>query len=120
MNVIGSRPDGWWKDRDGACRRFLTRLQSLARRTDEQIVLVLDGRPVPEMPEGDHEGVSVAYARRRGPNAADDLIVELVSEADTDDVVVTSDRDLRRRVGEHGAATVGAAELLGRIEALES
>jgi hypothetical protein len=50
MNVIGSRPDGWWRDRDGAVRRLLARLQELAASTGDDVTLVLDGRPLPDVP----------------------------------------------------------------------
>lgn len=118
MNVIGSKPDGWWRDRDGAVRRLLGRLQTLVRRDTESVLLVLDGRPLTDVPEGDHDGVEVRYASRRGPNAADDRIVELVGARDDrgDVTVVTSDRDLRRRVEDLGASVVGAGTLLARLE----
>jgi predicted RNA-binding protein with PIN domain len=118
MNVIGSKPDGWWRDRDGAVRRLLGRLQALARIDGEAVVLVLDGRPLGDVPEGAHGGVEVRYATRRGPNAADDRIVELVAARGgaADVTVVTSDRDLRRRVGDLGAAVVGASSLLERLD----
>ena len=118
MNVIGSKPDGWWRDRDGAVRRLLGRLQTLVRRDTESVLLVLDGRPLTDVPEGDHDGVEVRYASRRGPNAADDRIVELVGARDDsgDVTVVTSDRDLRRRVEDLGASVVGAGALLARLE----
>jgi predicted RNA-binding protein with PIN domain len=118
MNVIGSRPDGWWRDRDGAVRRLLGRLQALAGRDGESILLVLDGRPLGDVPEGEHDGVEVRYAARRGPNAADDRIVELVdAHADPPALtVVTSDRTLRRRVEDLGASVVGAGSLLERLD----
>ena len=64
MNVIGSRPDGWWRDRDGAVRRLLHRLVRLATSGDQagDITLVLDGRPLEDLPEGAHDGVRVVYA----------------------------------------------------------
>ena len=117
MNVIGSRPDGWWRDRDGAVRSLLARLQHLAAGTGEQLILALDGRPLPDVPEGDHAGVVVLYAATPG-GSADDRIVELVSsDADPDAVrVVTSDRALRRRVGALGAEAVGAGAFLRRLD----
>src|SRR5690349_2679211 len=79
MNVIGSRPDGWWRDRDGAARRLVEELQSHGSNgEDGRYAVVFDGRPLPDLPEGVHGGVLVAYARRGGPNAADDRIVEEV------------------------------------------
>lgn len=117
MNVIGSRPDGWWRDRAGASRRLLADLQVLARDEPRAVVVVYDGRPLPDVPEGTHEGVEVAYARRRGRDGADDRIVEIVRGLDAaDDVeVVTSDRALAERVRALGAAVSGAGSLLRRL-----
>jgi predicted RNA-binding protein with PIN domain len=120
MNVIGARADGWWRDRDGAARRLLRRLQHAAAHTDDVIALVLDGRPPADLAEGDHGGVVVRYARRRGRDAADDRIVELVSgDADPAGIhVVTSDRDLADRVIALGATTEGAGAFLRRLDRL--
>jgi predicted RNA-binding protein with PIN domain len=102
MNVIGSKPDGWWRDRQGAMRRLAERLGEWA--DGREVTVVFDGRPF----EVNVDGVRVEFASRRGPNAADDDIVRLV-ESDHDPSglrVVTSDRDLSRRVGELGAEVV--------------
>jgi len=118
MNVIGSRPDGWWRDRNAAARRLLARLQHAASRSHDALTLVLDGRPPADVPEGLHDGVEVRYARRRGRDAADDRIVELVS-ADSDPAslrVVTSDRELADRVTALGATTEGAGAFLRRLD----
>ncbi len=113
MNVIGSRPDGWWRDRDGAVRRLHTRLVTRAREQDEDVILVLDGRPLDDLPEGVHDGIDVRYARRRGRDAADDRIVEVVAADDdpTALTVVTSDRGLADRVRALGASVTGARSL---------
>ncbi len=110
MNVIGSTPDGWWRDHDGAVRRLVERLQRLAVETGDDIALVLDGRPLPDLPEGDHDGITVRYARRGGRDAADDRIVELVSDdAEPSSLtVITSDRALASRVRDLGASVEGA------------
>ena len=93
MNVIGSRPDGWWRDRRGAMRRLVAALERYATDHDDQpVIVVLDGAP---FDVGETERVDVRFASRRGPNAADDDIVELVEPGDT---VVTSDAELERRV----------------------
>jgi predicted RNA-binding protein with PIN domain len=120
MNVIGSRPDGWWRDRDGAVRRLLTRLQQLVAADGEDVTLVLDGRPLEDLPEGVHRSVQVRYATRGGADAADDRIVALVGESSrpADVTVVTSDRALRERVTELGATVVGARSLWERLDAL--
>jgi len=117
MNVIGSRPDGWWRDRDGAVRRLLADLQSLVPSDDEVVTLVLDGRPLSDVPEGTHHGVHVVYARRSGRDAADDRIVELVGalEPSADTTVITSDRALAAQVRDLGATVSGAGSLLRRL-----
>ena len=118
MNVIGTRPDGWWRDRPGAARRLIGALQTFAARRGDQIAVVLDGRPLPDFPEGVHDGVLVAYARRGGRDAADDRIVEEVGR-DRDPpslVVVTSDQGLQSRVHALGARTEGASQLLSDLE----
>jgi predicted RNA-binding protein with PIN domain len=120
MNVIGSRPDGWWRDRDAAARRLLGRLQHAATRSHDALTLVLDGRPPADVAEGVHDGVDVRYARRRGRDAADDRIVELVA-ADSDPAslrVVTSDRGLADRVTALGATTERAGAFLRRLDDL--
>jgi predicted RNA-binding protein with PIN domain len=120
MNVIGSRPDGWWRDRDGAALRLLERLQRLAA-AGEPVTLVLDGRPIRDLPEGEHGGVEVLYARRPGRDAGDDRIVELVrAGAGAARVVVTSDRALRERVEALGCPTEGASALLRRLDRLDA
>ena len=109
MNVIGSRPTGWWRDRPAAMRQLVDDLEALAERSGEAVTVVFDGKPF-EL-EGD-ERVSVRFASRRGPNAADDDIAALVeSDDDRSDLsVVTSDADLARRVGKAGATVVGAGQ----------
>jgi predicted RNA-binding protein with PIN domain len=120
-NVIGSRPDGWWRDRAGAARRLIASLQALADRDGDHVAVVLDGRPLPDVPEGVHRGVLVAYATRPGRDAADDRIVDEVTR-DRDPAslfVVTSDRALADRVRALGAVVEGAGTLLRRLDALD-
>ena len=114
-NVMGSRPDGWWRDKPGAARRLVGELQEYAAGTGDRIAVVFDGRPHEGLAEGVHDGVLVAYANRSGRNAADDRIVEEVAtDAHPSSLtVVTSDRELARRVGELGAQVMGATALWG-------
>lgn len=118
MNVIGSRPDGWWRDRDAAVRRLVERLQRLHTAAGDRITVVLDGRPVPGLPEGVHAGVTVRYARRAGRDAADERILELLAACPdpTAWTVVTSDRELRRQGETLGAGVAGARTLLSRLD----
>jgi len=119
MNVIGSRPDGWWRDRDAAVRRLVARLQHLAVESGSPITVVADGRPLNDMPEGEHAGVTVLYAWP-GRNTADDRIIEVLerSEDATKCVVVTSDRALVERVRATGADVRGTRSLLEELDAI--
>jgi rRNA-processing protein FCF1 len=103
-NVVGSVPDGWWRDRRGAAERLRDRLASAgvpAVSGPVEIVLVVEGaaRGVESVP-----GVRVSSA----PGSGDDHIVEVVASAGERSVlVITADRELRRRVGELGADVAG-------------
>ncbi|MBX6312793.1 MAG: NYN domain-containing protein [Isosphaeraceae bacterium] len=119
MNVIGATPDGWWRDRDAAVRRLVERLRPLAA-SGEPITLVLDGPPLADLPEGEHGGIEVLYARRGGANAADDRIVELVSEQPRAYHLITSDRTLRARVEALGGTVAGVSALRRRLDSLGS
>jgi predicted RNA-binding protein with PIN domain len=118
MNVIGSRPDGWWRDRRGATLRLLKRLRALHERTARPITLVLDGRPTAEVPEGSGAGVTVVYARRRGRDAADDRLVELLAARGEPHrvEVVTSDRALAARAEALGATVTRPSALLRALD----
>ena len=119
MNVLGSRPDGWWRDRPAAMRRLVGRLDDLAEREGAEVTVVFDGR----------EHARVLAAARRvevgfapgGRDAADGEIVRRIS-ADAEPatiVAVTSDRRLRARIKAAGASSVPAGELLRRLERSE-
>ena len=114
MNVIGSRPTGWWRDRPGAMRGLVAELGEFAARGGDDVTVVFDGKPF----ELEGDGVSVTFASRGGRNAADDDIAAFV-EADRapgELSVVTSDGDLARRVRDAGAAVVGAGEFRRRLD----
>ncbi len=98
MNVIGSVPDGWWKDRDDALRRLV---EAVAEHDfGEWVVVVADGRPVDRVPAGTRGDVELRYAGRSDRDAADDDIVALVDQLHDDEpvTVVTSDRGLTDRL----------------------
>lgn len=115
-NVMGAAADGWWRDRPAAVLRLLARLQCYARATGDAVLLVLDV-PQADLPEGDAEGVTVRYATRRGRDAADDRIRELLDEGVAGPIgVVTSDRALAADARARGADVVGARTLLTRLD----
>ncbi|MGW8455157.1 NTP pyrophosphohydrolase [Streptomyces niveus] len=108
-NVVGSVPDGWWRDRRAAAERLRERLVPLAVEGlpgagipgPVELVLVVEGRArgVESVP-----GVRVESA----PGSGDDLIAGLAAgAAGRSCVVVTADRELRRRVEAYGARCVG-------------
>jgi predicted RNA-binding protein with PIN domain len=96
MNVVGSTPDGWWRDRPGAMRRLAEGLARYASETGERITVVFDGKPF----DVDAPPIEIAFA----PHADDEI--ERLARADPDPAdltVVTSDRELAERVSAHGA-----------------
>lgn len=111
-NVVGSRPNGWWRDRAGAAGR----LHQAIAATDlgyDLVVLVLEGAAKRGMPAGDDGEVRTVHA----PASGDDTIVDEVrARVDNGDevVVVTADRVLRERVAVAGGSTVGPSWLLAR------
>jgi predicted RNA-binding protein with PIN domain len=116
MNVIGARPDGWWRDRTAAMERLTGALDAFADASGETVTVVFDGRPRPLAAER----VDVRFATRAGRNAADDDIAALAGD-DADPgslVVVTSDGALAARFAGAGARVVGAGEFRRRLDAL--
>ena len=116
MNVIGTQPDGWWRDR-GAARRRLVQDLGRWREAGMQITVVFDGRETAgESAQAAARGVTVSFAPG-GPNVADDAIVALVKGLSIpgDTVVVTSDRALVERVRQLGAAVESAKAFRSRL-----
>ena len=107
-NVVGSVPDGWWRDRAGAAERLRDALVPLAVEGlsgvegPVEVILVVEGaaRGVTSVP-----GVRVVAA----PGSGDDATVDVVASADPArrTIVVTADRGLRARVTALGAEVIG-------------
>jgi hypothetical protein len=134
-NVVGSRPDGWWRDRPGAARRLAGRLaaaltQDPARLVDGlgrdvesgdardvRVHLVLEGAAagVPDLPT--HPHLDVVHARADGDATIAALAADLVGGTGDQVLVVTADRGLRERVRQSGAATLGPGALLDALPA---
>jgi predicted RNA-binding protein with PIN domain len=105
MNVIGSRPDGWWKDRGGAMAALVERLDQWASVHTDGVTVVFE-RPTTLT----SSVIEIAHAAKAAANSADDEIVRLVRADDRahDLRVVTSDRTLADRVRALGASVVPA------------
>lgn len=113
-NVVGSVPDGWWRDRAGATTRLRDSLLPLAGPGlpeaglpgPLEIVLVVEGqaRGVPGV-----TGVTVVAASGSGDDAIVDLVAAARGRHDQDPrvVVATADRGLVARVTALGATVVG-------------
>ncbi|MCU1351247.1 MAG: RNA-binding protein [Acidimicrobiales bacterium] len=116
-NVMGAAADGWWRDRPAAVRRLVARVVCYARRSGRPVEIVLD-RAQPDLAEGPHDGIVVHYATRRGRDAADDRIIELLDDGGRGDAVevVTSDRDLAERARRRGARVTGAGRFLALLD----
>lgn len=137
-NVIGSRPDGWWRDRPGAARRFVERVRAAVASgaLDSSVVVVVEGRSRAGVAPGIAEGVEVVHA----PGEGDDTVATLADRpeasargavgggraglaagevagaaGDGGVIVVTADRALAQRVRAVGAEVVGPTWLLDRL-----
>ncbi|GAA1688319.1 hypothetical protein GCM10009745_36550 [Kribbella yunnanensis] len=121
-NVIGSRPDGWWRDRPGAARRLLLKLAHLQQTLPSTTIAVilegaarkaLDGDPLDLAP------LRVILA----PASGDDTITEVTADylsltTPRTVTVVTADRGLRQRVQPLGATTTGPSWLWTQLDNL--
>lgn len=117
MNVIGTRPDSWWKDRHGAMVRLVHLLEKWAAESGEDVVVVFEQPPRPPIRSS---VIEVAHAPRPRRDSADDEIVRRISsEGEPGAVrVVTSDLWLVDRVRAAGATVESADSFRTRIEAL--
>ena len=109
MNVLGSRPDGWWRDRPAAMRRLVAGLDALARDQDLPVEVCFDGSPHAAVADLATDRVAVSFAPG-GPNAADRVIAERVRADEQPGrlLVVTSDRRLRASIKAAGGRSTGA------------
>ncbi len=115
MNVIGSRPDGWWRDRHGAMVRLVDTLERWAAADGEDVMVVFEQPPRPPIFSS---VVEIAYPSTPRPNSGDDEIVRrLRALPDPSSVrVVTSDAVLSRRVDAAGASVYPSARFRAEID----
>lgn len=115
MNVIGTRPDAWWKDRDAAMARLVDRLERWAASTGDDITVVFERPPRPPISS---PVIEIASAPRPKPNAADDEIARRVrADPNPESIrVVTSDRALADSARAAGAMVEPAASFRDLID----
>ena len=115
MNVIGSRPDGWWKDRGRAMVALVERLDRWASVQGDDVTVVFERPPATAITSS---VIEVAYAPKAAANSADDEIVRLVqADARPQEIrVVTSDKGLTDRIAALGASVYPAASFRDLID----
>lgn len=115
MNVIGTRPDAWWKDRDAAMLRLVDLLERWAAEGGEEVTVVFERPPSPPIRS---TVIEVRHAPKPKANAADDEIVRLLKDDPQPGAVrvVTSDRGLADRASALGATVEGAQSFRTRLE----
>ena len=103
-NVVGARPDGWWKDRAGAARRL----------PGDELVLVLEGGAKGGVKAGRDAHVRTVHAPKDGDAT---ILAEArrAAEKGRSVTVVTADRALAANVTGAGARVVGPSWLLDRL-----
>ena len=113
MNVIGTRPDGWWNDPVKAMHRLAATLDEFAKKTGDEVTVVYDKNPGPV----DADSIKVVVARWKGRNAADHEIEEIVAAEGVPGSlrVVTSDKRLVEKVTELGAKVTSSGRFLNSL-----
>jgi predicted RNA-binding protein with PIN domain len=117
MNVIGTRPDRWWKDRDSAMLKLVDQLERWAAEEGDDVTVVFEREPSPPIRSS---VIDVRHAPKPKANAADDEIVRLLkADAEPHAIrVVTSDRGLSERAYAQGATVEGSDSFRSRIESI--
>ena len=115
MNVIGTRPDAWWRDRHGAMVKLVALLEQWVAASGEDVTVVFEQPPRPPIRSS---VITIAHAPRARRDSGDDEIVRLVlADARPGAIrVVTSDVWLTDRVHAAGATVEPSAPFRARIE----
>jgi 8-oxo-dGTP pyrophosphatase MutT (NUDIX family) len=129
-NVVGSVPDGWWKDRAGAAGRLLGSVEALAaagvaageldlpfERWWPRWTVVLEGAARAASSDAGTGGVAVVRAEASGDDAVVAAARAAVEAGDAPVLVVTADRELRVRVEAVGAGVRGPAWFRDQVAA---
>ena len=118
-NVMGSRADGWWRDRHGAATRLRDQIDALEGLrlppfdvAYPELVMIVEGKA---RGVGDGANVRVISAQGEGDDTIVDTVREYAGEPDADVYVVTADRELKRRSQAAGARILGPRWLLDQL-----
>jgi uncharacterized protein YaiI (UPF0178 family) len=117
MNVIGTRPDAWWKDRHASMVRLVYLLEGWAALTGDEVTVVFEQPPSPPITS---TVIEIAHAPRPRRDSADDEIVRrLAADSEPGTIrVVTSDHWLADRVHAAGATVEPAEAFRRQLEAV--
>ena len=112
-NVVGSRPDGWWKDRAGAARRLHESLV-VADVPQDEVVLVVEGAAKGGVRAGRDAHLRTVHAAKDGDST---IVAETRAALESGQrvTVVTADRMLQARVQGLGAVALSPSWLLDRL-----
>lgn len=115
MNVIGSRPDGWWKDRQAAMLALVDSLERWVAASGEEVTVVFERPPSPRISS---PLIEVAHAPKPRAHSADDEIVRLIGlDAQPGSIrVVTSDHWLADQARMLGASVEGSESFRNQID----
>ena len=115
-NVVGSRPNGWWRDRGKAaadlCRDLTAAVES--GQLTAPVVAVVEGQARGGVVEGEANGLRVVHAAGSGDDAIAAVVAQSIGDGESV-TVVTADRGLRDRVQQAGGEVVGPRWLLNQI-----
>jgi predicted RNA-binding protein with PIN domain len=115
MNVIGTRPDGWWRDRDAAMARLVDQLERFSASSGDDVTVVFERAPRPPLRSS---VIEIAHAPKPRADAADYEILKLVKAHPSPATlhVVTSDNWLADAARDAGAIVEPSEGFRSRLE----
>jgi predicted RNA-binding protein with PIN domain len=115
MNVIGTRPDGWWRDRDAAMARLVDELERFSAASGDDVTVVFERAPRPPLRS---TVIEIAHAPKPKADAADYEILKFVKAHPTPATlhVVTSDHWLADAARDAGAIVEPSEGFRSRLE----
>lgn len=118
-NVMGAGGDGWWNDPPAAAARLTQRIAEWCRTHDDPVTVVFDGAPQPALIALGGGNLEIDFARRRGRDAADDRIVEILADLVTESDMTgepTGGDESTERPGHETAADGDGEKTAARVD----